>query len=145
MSEGSTGSYRVTVRQLEAMIRLSEARARGELSPKIEMRHVLEAKRLLKQSIIHVTNDDVAFDADDPELDEEMMRQAEEAEQMAARQAQQERKRSRDDEAGAPDGGKRGPAAAASTAAGKSQGMMALPFDYEEDEDEDEDEDEEDE
>merc|ERR1719424_1500286 len=87
VTDGAAGSYRVTVRQLEAMIRLSEARARVELSPKIEVRHVLEAKRLLKQSIIHVTKDGDNFD-------EELNRQAEEAEQQAARQA-----------AAAPDGG----------------------------------------
>ena len=40
----------------------------------LQVRHVLEAKRLLKQSIIHVTKDDVAFDGDD--FDEEAMRQA---------------------------------------------------------------------
>ena len=85
VTDGAAGSYRVTVRQLEAMIRLSEARARVELSPKIEVRHVLEAKRLLKQSIIHVTKDDVNFDDDD--FDEEFNRQAEEAEQQASRQA----------------------------------------------------------
>ena len=85
VTDGASGSYRVTVRQLEAMIRLSEARARVELSPKIEVRHVLEAKRLLKQSIIHVTKDDVNFEGDD--FDEELNRQAEEAEQQAARQA----------------------------------------------------------
>ena len=123
VSEGSTGSYRVTVRQLEAMIRLSEARARVELSPKIEMRHVLEAKRLLKQSIIHVTNDDVAFDADDPELDEEMMRQAEEAEQMAARQAQEEQDAAAgaDGQGGGGGGGGGGEAAAPAVPQGAKQ------------------------
>ena len=117
VTDGASGSYRVTVRQLEAMIRLSEARARVELSPKIEVRHVLEAKRLLKQSIIHVTKDDVNFDGDD--FDEELNRQAEEAEQEAARQA-----------AAAPEGGGAeggegaegggGAAAAAAAAAGSA-------------------------
>ena len=36
-----------------------------------------------------MTNDDVAFDGDDPELDEEINRQAAEAEAEMARQAQE--------------------------------------------------------
>ena len=58
-SDASTGSYRVTVRQLEAMIRLGEARARVDLSEKITKRHIQEARRLLKESIMHVSHDDV--------------------------------------------------------------------------------------
>lgn len=58
-SDSSTGSYRVTVRQLEAMVRLGEARARVDLSETIEERHIKEARRLLKESIMHVSHDDV--------------------------------------------------------------------------------------
>mmetsp|Transcript_67534 Transcript_67534/g.201841 ORF Transcript_67534/g.201841 Transcript_67534/m.201841 type:complete len:630 (+) Transcript_67534:95-1984(+) len=57
--EASTGSYRVTVRQLEAMIRLGEARARADLSEHITESHIKEARRLLKESIMHVSHDDV--------------------------------------------------------------------------------------
>ena len=39
-SDAQTGSYRVTVRQLEAMVRLGEARARVDLAGTIGVKHV---------------------------------------------------------------------------------------------------------
>eukprot|EP00951_Prasinocladus_malaysianus_P035542 scaffold367035_cov43-Prasinocladus_malaysianus.AAC.1 len=48
---GSSTAYRITVRQLEALVRLSEARARVDLSPVIRPQHVKEATRLLKVRI----------------------------------------------------------------------------------------------
>ncbi|KAJ0398200.1 hypothetical protein ATCC90586_005623 [Pythium insidiosum] len=50
----SSIAYRITVRQLESMIRLSEALARLDLSEHVEVAHVQEAYRLLSKSIIHV-------------------------------------------------------------------------------------------
>ena len=61
-SEANTGSYRVTVRQLEAMIRLGEARARVDLESVISVRHVMEARKLLKSSIARVEHEDVDVD-----------------------------------------------------------------------------------
>ncbi len=52
-------SYRMTVRQLESMIRLSEALARLHLKTQVTPNYVKEAVRLLKKSIIHVETDDV--------------------------------------------------------------------------------------
>jgi len=61
----------VTVRQLEALIRLGEARARAELEQTITAAHVREAKRLLKASIQCVDHDNVdIFETD--ELDDEI-------------------------------------------------------------------------
>jgi Predicted ATPase involved in replication control, Cdc46/Mcm family len=60
----SRTAYRITVRQLESMIRLSEALARLHCEDTVLPRHVREAFRLLKKSIIHVETEDVIFDED---------------------------------------------------------------------------------
>ena len=44
----SRSAYRITVRQLESMVRLSEARARLALSDEVTPEDVMEAARLLK-------------------------------------------------------------------------------------------------
>ncbi|KAJ2793275.1 MCM DNA helicase complex subunit mcm6, partial [Coemansia guatemalensis] len=61
-------AYRITVRQLESLVRLSEALARAHCSDVITVAHVREAVRLLRRSIVHVEMDDVdvADDAADP-------------------------------------------------------------------------------
>ncbi|GMF23943.1 unnamed protein product [[Candida] boidinii] len=58
-------SYRITVRQLESMIRLSEAIARANCTEEITPRFVTEAYNLLKQSIIKVEKDDIDIEEDD--------------------------------------------------------------------------------
>lgn len=61
-------SYRITVRQLESMIRLSEAIARVHCTNEITPTYVHEAYSLLRQSIIHVEKDDIGLDdAEDPD------------------------------------------------------------------------------
>ncbi|GAB1524846.1 MCM DNA helicase complex subunit mcm6 [Rhizoctonia solani] len=62
-------SYRITVRQLESMVRLSEAIARANCTNDIIPEFVNEAYSLLKSSIIHVEQDDVDFDDADLEMD----------------------------------------------------------------------------
>jgi DNA replication licensing factor MCM6 len=57
-------AYRITVRQLESLIRLSEALAKLHLDEYIHPVYVEEASRLLKQSIIRVDMPDVEFDFD---------------------------------------------------------------------------------
>lgn len=54
-----SGKWRVTVRQLESMIRLSEALAKIECMDEVTVKHVKEAKRLLQKSIITVEQPDV--------------------------------------------------------------------------------------
>lgn len=63
---GGTGknSYRITVRQLESMIRLSEAIARANCRHEITPAFVREAYALLRQSIIHVEKDDIDLEDD---------------------------------------------------------------------------------
>jgi DNA replication licensing factor MCM6 len=65
-TRGSRSAYRITVRQLESLIRLSEALARLHLDDEVTPRYVKEAVRLLRKSIIHVETEDVELDdADD--------------------------------------------------------------------------------
>ncbi|KDR84017.1 hypothetical protein GALMADRAFT_236601 [Galerina marginata CBS 339.88] len=60
-------SYRITVRQLESMIRLSEAIARANCTSEITPAFVREAYTLLRQSIIHVEHDAIDFDEEELE------------------------------------------------------------------------------
>ncbi len=61
----SQSSYRITVRQLESMIRLSEALARLHLSTQVTPRYVIEAHRLMKSLIIPVQQEPVVLDGGD--------------------------------------------------------------------------------
>ncbi|CAH1118294.1 unnamed protein product [Phaedon cochleariae] len=65
----STGksTWRITVRQLESMVRLSEAMARMDISDDVQTKHVREAYRLLNKSIIRVEQPDIQLGADQEE------------------------------------------------------------------------------
>eukprot|EP01135_Chromosphaera_perkinsii_P005821 Nk52_evm10s367 gene=Nk52_evmTU10s367 len=63
---GAKSSYRITVRQLESMVRLSEALARLHMDSHVRKRYVREAFNLLRKSIIHVETADI-------ELEEELI------------------------------------------------------------------------
>jgi DNA replication licensing factor MCM6 len=74
VSSGGKTAYRITVRQLESMIRIGEALARVHCDTVIRPQYIREAARLLRKSIIHVETDDVALDGvgdDDDEEEEE--------------------------------------------------------------------------
>ncbi|KAK4522309.1 hypothetical protein GAYE_HPESCF16G0189 [Galdieria yellowstonensis] len=63
-SQGGKSSYRITVRQLESMIRLSEALARLHLDNQVHPKYVREAARLVKNSIIHIECEDISLEDD---------------------------------------------------------------------------------
>lgn len=68
-AQGGVGrnSYRITVRQLESLIRLSEAIAKANCVDDVTPAMVREAFGLLRQSIISVEKDDVDMDDEDEE------------------------------------------------------------------------------
>uniref|UniRef100_A0A667Y9T7 DNA replication licensing factor MCM6 n=1 Tax=Myripristis murdjan TaxID=586833 RepID=A0A667Y9T7_9TELE len=67
----SKSAWRITVRQLESMIRLSEAMARMHCCDEVQPKHVKEAFRLLNKSIIRVETPDVNLEQDELEEEEE--------------------------------------------------------------------------
>ncbi|TRY63758.1 hypothetical protein TCAL_10879 [Tigriopus californicus] len=66
---GVKSSWRITVRQLESMIRLSEAMAKMSCSDQVLPKHVKEAYRLLNKSVIRVDQPDIHLDEDEEEAD----------------------------------------------------------------------------
>eukprot|EP01043_Picozoa_sp_COSAG02_P010176 COSAG02_NODE_353_length_24023_cov_77.872304_14_plen_705_part_00 len=70
MSGLGKSAYRITVRQLESMIRLAEALAKLHCDDEVKPKYVREAFRLLKQTHITVDSEDISLDdADDDEVD----------------------------------------------------------------------------
>ena len=72
-AHGGQTAYRITVRQLEALVRLSEALARLHNDSAVRTAHVREAKRLLGNSIISVESQDVSlagFEEEDGPFDD---------------------------------------------------------------------------
>lgn len=82
-AQGGVGrnSYRITVRQLESLIRLSEAISKTNCVEEITPEFVDEAFNLLRQSIISVEHDDVEMydDEDTPEDSAALLAAADEA------------------------------------------------------------------
>ena len=66
-AQGGMGrsSYRITVRQLESLIRLSEAVAKANCVEEIVPKFVREAYDLLRQSIVTVEKDDIEVEDDE--------------------------------------------------------------------------------
>ncbi|XP_013185119.2 DNA replication licensing factor Mcm6 [Amyelois transitella] len=71
-TSAGAGSWRITVRQLESMVRLAEAMAKMHCSGRVTAQHVAEAYRLLNKSIIRVEQPDIHLDEDEPQLEPTM-------------------------------------------------------------------------
>lgn len=85
-------SWRITVRQLESMLRLSEAFARLHCQEEVTSKHVKEAYRLLNKSIIRVDQPDVDLDDDDAPAPEEATEEAMETDETAPETAKKQLK-----------------------------------------------------
>ncbi|VDD89778.1 unnamed protein product [Enterobius vermicularis] len=70
-NNAATSSWRITVRQLESLIRLSEALSKLYCSDEVKIEHVNQASRLLSKSIVRVDQPDIAL-ADDDDFLEQM-------------------------------------------------------------------------
>ncbi|CAI5444617.1 unnamed protein product [Caenorhabditis angaria] len=64
-NNAATSSWRITVRQLESLVRLSEALARLHCGREVKAEHVLQASKLLNKSIVRVEQPDIGLDDDD--------------------------------------------------------------------------------
>lgn len=89
---GTQTAYRITVRQLEAIVRLSEALARLHCRAEVHPKHVREARRLLSESIIAVEARDLTLDSDDMELENDVSNPILPEEILASLRAKQEAK-----------------------------------------------------
>merc|ERR1719435_579137 len=74
-------SWRITVRQLESLIRLSEALARLYCKEDVQPKHVKEAARLLDKSVIRVEMPDVNLLEEEENHEIDMMQQQQEADE----------------------------------------------------------------
>lgn len=65
-------SYKVTVRALESLVRLSEALARAHCDDQIRPSYVREVCRLLRNSNINIVKSDIEFETNQELINQDM-------------------------------------------------------------------------
>lgn len=83
-------AYRITVRQLESMVRLAEAHARLHFQTQVQVANVVEAFRLLKKSIISVETEGVMLEEEDEEEEAYLEDEAADQDQEEAKNDEEE-------------------------------------------------------
>jgi DNA replication licensing factor MCM6 len=116
---GTQSAYRITVRQLEALVRLSEAMARVYCEHEITPRHVDEAARLLRSSILKIEQSDIELEDLMPMPEHQRGVEETAAAEHAEQQAEAEAAAAQWGDAGAP------PQAQAGAADGDGDAQMA--------------------
>ena len=81
--QNAATSYRYTVRQLESMIRLSEAMARLHADSVIRQSYVREVVRLVKSSNINIVKSDVEFEENQEDINKDIAEAKENANQQS--------------------------------------------------------------
>jgi DNA replication licensing factor MCM6 len=81
----------VTVRALESLIRLSEALARAHCDDIIRPAYVREVCRLLRNSNINISKNDIEFETIQEEINQERREEREREQQQIVEEGQQER------------------------------------------------------
>ncbi|CAB3401282.1 unnamed protein product [Caenorhabditis bovis] len=72
-NNAATSSWRITVRQLESLVRLSEALARLHCGREVKAEHVNQAAKLLNKSVVSIILEKADVDLEDDDFDKDIV------------------------------------------------------------------------